>query len=108
MKTFVQAQVNKTERNDASSITQMMRANLFRAVHVNTPASGHRRALLTARKLPQERANAFESEIRGSLRNLGLKVGVVGTASYTALGRFCLLRSPQSLDQQPRRHSTML
>jgi phosphohistidine phosphatase SixA len=48
--------VNKTDRNDARGIAQMMRVNLFRPVHVKTLASQNRRALLTARKLLQEKA----------------------------------------------------
>ena len=49
-KAFLKAQVNKTDRNDARGIAQMMRVNLFRPVHVKTLASQNRRALLTARK----------------------------------------------------------
>jgi len=38
--------------------------------------------LLTARKLLQEKAIAFENEIRGLLANFGLKVGIVGAAKF--------------------------
>ncbi|MBP2448487.1 transposase [Rhizobium leguminosarum] len=55
-KAFLKAQVNKTDRNDARGIAQMMRVNLFRPVHVKTLASQKRRVLLTARKLLQEKA----------------------------------------------------
>jgi len=54
-KAFLKAQVNKTDRNDARGIAQMMRVNLFRPVHVKTLANQKRRALLTARKLLQEK-----------------------------------------------------
>ncbi|CDZ68377.1 Transposase [Neorhizobium galegae bv. orientalis] len=74
-KAFLKAQVNKTDRNDARGIAQMMRVNLFRPVHVKTLTSQKRRALLTARKLLQEKAIAIENDIRGLLRNFGLKVG---------------------------------
>ena len=76
-KAFLKAQVNKTDRNDARGIAQMMRVNLFRPVHVKTLASQHRRTLLTARKLLQEKAIAIENDIRGLLRNFGLKVGII-------------------------------
>jgi transposase len=33
-KAFLKAQVNKSDRNDARGIAQMMRVNLFRTVHV--------------------------------------------------------------------------
>jgi len=81
-KAFLKAQVNKTDRNDARGIAQMMRVNLFRPVHVKTLTSQKRRALLTARKLLQEKAIAIENDIRGLLRNFGLKVGTVGTAKF--------------------------
>ncbi|MDQ0321562.1 transposase [Pararhizobium capsulatum DSM 1112] len=81
-KAFLKAQINKTDRNDARGIAQMMRVNLFRPVHVKTLTSQKRRALLTARKLVQEKAIAIENDIRGMLRNFGLKVGVVSAAGF--------------------------
>lgn len=36
MKAALSAQINKTDRNDARSIAQMMRVGLFRPVHVKT------------------------------------------------------------------------
>lgn len=83
-KAFLKAQLNKTDRNDARGIAQMMRVNLFRPVHVKTLRSQQRRALLTARKLLQEKAIAIENDIRGLLRNFGLKVGVVTASRFEA------------------------
>ena len=54
-KAFLKAQVNKSDRNDARGIAQMMRVGLFRPVHVKTLASQKRRALLAARKILQEK-----------------------------------------------------
>ncbi len=79
---YLKAQVNKTDRNDARGIAQMMRVNLFRPVHVKTLASQKQRALLTARKLLQSKAIAIDNDIRGLLRNFGLKVGVAGAAKF--------------------------
>ena len=81
-KSFLKAQVNKTDRNDARGIAQMMRVNLFRPVHVKTLLNQKRRALLTARALLKEKALAFENDIRGLLRNFGLKVGIVGVGKF--------------------------
>ena len=39
MRAVLQAQINKTDRNDARGMAQMMRVNLFRPVHVKTLAS---------------------------------------------------------------------
>lgn len=82
VKAFLKAQPNKTDRNDARGIAQMMRVNLYRPVHVKTLTSQMRRALLTARKLLQGKAIAIENDIRGLLRDFGLKVGVVGTVKF--------------------------
>lgn len=81
-KAFLKAQPNKTDRNDARGIAQMMRVNLYRPVHVKTLTSQKRRALLTARQLLQEKAIAIENDIRGLLRNFGLKVGLVGKVKF--------------------------
>jgi transposase len=60
----------------------MGRVNLFLPVHVKTLTSQRHRALLTARKLLQEKAHVIENDIRGLLRNFGLKVGAVGVVKF--------------------------
>jgi len=40
--------------------------------------------LLTHRKLLQSKAIAVENDLRGTLRNFGLKVGMVGKAKFEA------------------------
>jgi transposase len=40
--------------------------------------------LLTHRKLLQSKAIAIENDLRGTLRNFGLKVGMVGTVRFEA------------------------
>ena len=78
MQAVLKAQINKTDRNDARGIAQMMRAGLYRPVHVKTLRSQKLRMLLTHRKLSQSKAIAIENDLRGTLRNFGLKVGMVG------------------------------
>ena len=97
-KAFLKAQVNKTDRNDARGIAQMMRVNLFRPVHVKTLTSQTRRALLPARKLLQEKAIAIENDIRGLLRNFGLKVGVVGPIGFDVCIRELVERMPELME----------
>jgi transposase len=80
----LKAQINKTDRNDARGIAQMMRAGLYRPVHVKTLRSQKLRMLLTHRKLLQSKAIAIENDLRGTLRNFGLKVGMVGKAKFEA------------------------
>jgi transposase len=51
MRAVLKAQINKTDRNDARGIAQMMRVGLYRRVHVKTLRSQKLRMLLTHRKL---------------------------------------------------------
>jgi len=84
MQAVLKAQINKTDRNDARGIAQMMRAGVYRPVHVKTLRSQKLRMLLTHRKLLQSKAVAIDNDLRGTLRNFGLKVGMVGTARFEA------------------------
>src|ERR671913_1746515 len=81
-KAFLKAQVNKSDRNDARGIAQMMRVNLFRPVHVKTLTSQKRRVLLTPPQPPQEKAIAIEKDIRRLLLNFGLQGGIVGAGKF--------------------------
>ena len=82
MRAVLKAQINKTDRNDARGIARMMRVGLYRAVHVKTLRSQKLRMLLTHRKLLQSKAIAVDNDLRGTLRNFGLKVGIVGAAKF--------------------------
>jgi transposase len=82
MRAVLKAQINKTDRKDARGIAQMMRVGLYRPVHVKTLRSQKLRMLLTHRKLLQSKAIAIENDLRATLRNFGLKVGMVGTGKF--------------------------
>ena len=84
MRAVLKAQINKTDRNDARGIAQMMRVGLYRPVHVKTLRSQKLRMLLTHRKLLQSKAIAIDNDLRGTLRNFGLKVGMVGKLKFEA------------------------
>jgi transposase len=98
MRAVLQAQINKTDRNDARGIAQMMRAGLYRPVHVKTLRSQKLRMLLTHRKLLQSKAIAIENDLRGTLRNFGLKVGMVGTVKFEARIKELVQKLPDLAD----------
>ena len=76
-------QVNKSDRNDARGIAQMMRVGLYKPVHVKTLASQQERMLLTTRKLLRDKLQQdMENELRGTFRNFGLKLGVVSPGRF--------------------------
>jgi transposase len=84
MRAILKAQINKTDRNDAHGMAQMMGVGLYRPVHVKTLRSQKLWMLLTHRKLLQAKAIAVENDLRATLRNFGLKVGMVGTMKFEA------------------------
>jgi len=84
MRAALSAQINKSDRNDARGIAHMMRVGLYRPVHVKTLASQKRRMLLTSRQMLQAKARDIENDLRGTLRNFGLKVGIVGAVKFEA------------------------
>ena len=51
-------------------------------MHVKTLRSQKLRVLLTHRKLLQSKAIAIENDLRATLRNFGLKVGMIGTVKF--------------------------
>ena len=65
MHAALSARINKTDRNDALGIAQMMRVGLYKSVHVKAPASQQRRLLLTSRKLLQRKIYNIENDPRG-------------------------------------------
>ena len=68
MRAALRAQINKTDRNDARGMAQMMRAGLYRPVHVKTLRSQKLRMLLTHRKLLQSKAIAIENDLSSHVR----------------------------------------
>jgi transposase len=73
---------NKTDRNDARAIAQVVRSGWFKAVHVKSNESQELRTLLSAREFLVNKVRDHENEIRGLLRPFGLKVGRIGAAGF--------------------------
>jgi len=64
---------NKTDRNDARGIAQMMRLGWFRAVYVKNIETQKMRTLLSNRKLLKRKLVDIENHIRGALRAYGFE-----------------------------------
>jgi transposase len=84
---------NKTDRNDARGIAQMMRLGWYRAVHVKNIDMQKMRSLLANRKLLKRKLIDIENHIRGTLRAYGLLMGAVGRGGYEARVRELLEHS---------------
>jgi transposase len=81
---FLSARPNKTDRNDAHGIADMMRLGHYRAVHVKSKPSLRLRTTLIARKKFVDHMLAIELMIRGLLKVHGLKVGAVHRCTFAA------------------------
>jgi len=84
LKAALSAMTNKTDRNDARGIAQVMRTGWFRAVHVKSTESHELKTLLTSRKLLLNKMLDVENQLRGSLKVFGLKVGKVTRRQFEA------------------------
>src|SRR5512136_1998585 len=76
MQAVLKAQINKTDRNDARGIAQMMRVGLYRPVHVKTLRSQKLRMLLTPSQTAavqgdchRERSTWYFTQLRPQGRN---------------------------------------
>ena len=83
-KAAMDAMPNKTDRNDARGIAQIMRTGWYRAVHVKSPPCRSWRALLTARRMVLNKRRDVENGIRALLREVGLKVGTPSRKDFPA------------------------
>lgn len=66
---------NKTDRNDARGLAQMMRTGWFRKVHVKSDQSHRIRVLLANRRLLKRKFLDIENAIRGTLKVFGIRLG---------------------------------
>ncbi len=66
---------NKTDRNDAAGLAQIVRTGWFRQVQIKTRASYEVRSLLTARVALVQIRVKLENEVRGLLRTFGVLFG---------------------------------
>ncbi len=83
-KAAMAAMPNKTDRNDARGLAQIMRTGWYRAVHVKNSSCRAWRALLTARRLLLNKRRDVENGIRALLREAGLKLGTPGRRDFPA------------------------
>ena len=86
---------NKTDRNDARGIAQMMRTGWYRSVHVKSDESHRLRILLTNRRILKRKFLDIENAIRGTLKVFGVKM------TRTTRGRFEQDLTRRLADEEP-------
>jgi transposase len=91
-----EAQRNKTDKNDARGLAQLVRPGWFKPVHAKSDASNRLKLLLAHRRTLKRKLMDIEDEIRQSLKRFGLMVGRrVQRASFQA--RVSALIAPDPL-----------
>ena len=72
---MLEAQRNKTDKNDARGLAQIVRSGWFKPVHAKSDASNRMKLLLAHRRTLKRKLMDIENEIRQSLKMFGLMVG---------------------------------
>ena len=82
VKAALSAQKNKTDRKDAAGIGQIVRTGWYQEVHVKSRSAQEMRVLLSNRRLLLSQRVDIDNELRGVLRNFGLKVGKISRGKF--------------------------
>jgi len=75
---------NKTDRNDARALAQIMRTGWYRQVHVKSRQCRLWRSLLVSRRTVLNEMRTIENVVRAILREAGIKLGSPGRAAFVA------------------------
>jgi transposase len=73
---------NKTDRNDARALAQIMRTGWYRQVHVKSQQCRLWRSLLVSRRTVLNEMRTIENVVRSILREAGLKLGRPSRAAF--------------------------
>lgn len=92
------AMPNKTDRNDARGLAQIIRTGWYREVHVKSAPCRSARSLLVARRTVLNKLRDMENAVRAVLRESGLKVGSPGRKLFAARVRELASADPTLAD----------
>ncbi len=77
-KAALSLQINKSDRNDAVGLARIMQAGWYKEVQVKSLPCHEVRAVLNSRAQLVKVKRDLENQIRGLLKNLGLRIGKAG------------------------------
>ncbi|MCR4331993.1 MAG: IS110 family transposase [Sulfuricaulis sp.] len=78
---------NKTDRNDARALAQIMRTGWYRQVHVKSRQCRLWRSLLVARRTVLNEMRTIENVVRAILREAGIKLGTPSRVAFADRAR---------------------
>ena len=88
VKAALSAMRNKTDKNDARGIAQILRSGWYSRVHIKSMESHRVRALLTSRRALLDKCIDLENEIRGLFKIFGVKLpSKLGHGSFDRIVR---------------------
>jgi len=97
-KAVLSMQINKSDRNDGVGLARIMQCGWYKEVQVKSVTCHEIRAVLNSRAQLVKIKRDLENQIRGLLKNLGLRIGKAGGNVFSH--RVAELVADQSLLQQ--------
>jgi transposase len=85
---------NKTDRNDARGLAQILRTGWFQPVYIKSDEAYRMRLLLTARRNLKRKFLDIENAVRHSLKAFGVKLGSVPRSKFEGRVREILTDDP--------------
>ena len=99
-KAALSLQVNKSDRNDAVGLARIMQTGWYKEVQVKSLPCHRIRAVLNSRAQLVKTKRDLENEIRGLLKNLGLRIGKAGGKAFHR-------RAEELVGEQPLLHKAI-
>ena len=81
-KAALSLQLNKSDRNDAIGLARIMQTGWYKEVQVKSVGCHEMRAVLNSRALLVKVKRDIDNQIRGLLKNLGLRIGKAGGKAF--------------------------
>lgn len=75
--------INKTDKNDARGIAEVLRVGMFTRVHDKPQEAIDRSAVLTMRRCIVNQRTDIKNHIRGILKTYGIRLGSIGSTKFS-------------------------
>jgi len=83
LKPFLDIKINKTDKNDARGIAEILRLNLYSVIPYKPQEAIDKSVLLAARRTLINQRTALKNTVRGLIKNNGLKIGAVSPKKFS-------------------------
>lgn len=87
--------INKTDKNDAQGIAEVLRSNMYTRVHCKPQESIDRAILLTSRRTLINMLRQLKNTIRGLLKSYGIRLGSVSAKKFSSIVKMHIESYPE-------------